>query len=291
MTIEYRKIWDTQSVFPNAMRQVKLFLKKFFSFFGFGITSKSNLEKLIDLEKSRSDAILKLLLRLPVETSKKLLEVVGDSKSQLQQDLFVLGILGCKRGGFYVEFGATDGISLSNTYLLETKFGWNGILAEPALEWKNDLIINRPNSHITNECVWKSSGEKIAFLQTKEKEFSTIAKFSKHDVHESVRQFGSKYDVDTISLEDLLRKFGAPKIIDFLSIDTEGSEFAILESFDFDSFQFSVIVCEHNFTVNREKIYNLLISKGYSRVMENLSLFDDWYVLGDLAKVVNTCES
>mgnify|MGYP000284675222 FL=1 len=204
--------------------KAKLLLKKIFGFFGFGITTKSNLEKLINLEKSRSDATLKLLVSFPVGTSKKLLEVVELSNSQLRQDLFVLGVLGCKRNGFYVEFGATDGISLSNTYLLEKEFDWHGILAEPAREWRNDLMINRPNSIITHDCVWTSSGTKIDFLQTKEKEFSTIAKFSRSDVHHSVRQSGNKYQVDTISLLDLLRKYDAPRIIDFLSIDTEGSE-------------------------------------------------------------------
>ena len=51
------------------------------------------------------------------------------SKSQLKQDIFVLLETGFKRNGFFVEFGATNGIDLSNTYLLEKRFGWNGILA------------------------------------------------------------------------------------------------------------------------------------------------------------------
>lgn len=48
-----------------------------------------------------------------------------------------------KQNGFFVEFGATNGIDLSNTYLLETEFGWNGILAEPDKYWHTSLIANR----------------------------------------------------------------------------------------------------------------------------------------------------
>jgi hypothetical protein len=78
---------------------------------------------------------------------------------------------------------------------------------------------------------------------------------------------------------DLLRKFNAPNKIDYLSIDTEGSEFDILEAFDFNDYQFSVITCEHNHTPSREKIFDLLTHNGYSRKFEQLSYWDDWYVL------------
>jgi hypothetical protein len=41
------------------------------------------------------------------------------SKSQLRQDLFVLSELSFKQNGFFVEFGATNGVELSNTHLME----------------------------------------------------------------------------------------------------------------------------------------------------------------------------
>ena len=43
-------------------------------------------------------------------------------------------------------------------------------------------------------------------------------------------------------------------------------------------FTFKIITCEHNFTKNRIKIFNLLTQKGYVRKFENLSQFDDWYI-------------
>ncbi|MFM8245210.1 MAG: FkbM family methyltransferase, partial [Candidatus Fonsibacter sp.] len=81
-----------------------------------------------------------------------------------------------------------------------------------------------------------------------------------------------------ISLEDVLKKFNAPLYIDYLSVDTEGSEFEILKNFNFSMFTFKIITCEHNFTKNRQKIFNLLSQKGYVRKFKNLSQFDDWYI-------------
>ena len=54
------------------------------------------------------------------------------SPAQLFQDLFALFALNLKKNGVLVEFGATNGVNLSNTVLLERQFGWTGILAEPA---------------------------------------------------------------------------------------------------------------------------------------------------------------
>jgi hypothetical protein len=81
---------------------------------------------------------------------------------------------------------------------------------------------------------------------------------------------------------DLLISYDAPSKIDYLSIDTEGSEYEILSKFDFNRYQFRIITCEHNMNDSREKIYKLLSSKGYSRVCTELSKCDDWYINNEI---------
>jgi len=53
------------------------------------------------------------------------------SYSQLGQDLEVLKFYNNKENGFFIEIGASDGLNLSNTYLLETQYKWKGICCEP----------------------------------------------------------------------------------------------------------------------------------------------------------------
>jgi len=199
------------------------------------------------------------------------------SKAQLRQDLFVLSELGFKRKGFFVEFGATNGVDLSNTFLLEKEFDWDGILAEPGKVWLNDLRKNR-KVIIDNRCVWSNSGNNLMFNEVSEGELSTLDAFSESDGHIEKRRRGLKYNVKSVSLMDLLRENDAPREIDYLSIDTEGSELDILKAFDFNCYDIKVITCEHNYSDNRSKIFDLLTSFGYERKMENVSQWDDWYV-------------
>lgn len=206
------------------------------------------------------------------------LENYGTSKAQVFQDLFAMFMTNGKRNGYFVEFGATNGVSLSNTWLLEKSYGWRGILAEPARCWHADLKANR-NCIVETKCVWGKSGEQLEFNEVVEGELSTINLFSGADGRTENRKEGRVYMVETISLNDLLVVHGAPDDIDYLSVDTEGSEFAILSNFDFSAHRIKLITVEHNYTKEREKIYNLLSRNGYQRVFEKFSSWDDWYVL------------
>ena len=201
----------------------------------------------------------------------------NSAKAQIFQDLFVLFMTNEKRGGYFVEFGATNGVTLSNSYLLEKSFGWNGILAEPARCWHAELRANR-NCKIETNCVWESSSERLEFNEVSAQELSTINVFSESDGRSLERKNGNVYLVETISLNELLEKHNAPYEIDYLSVDTEGSELTILSNFDFSKYKIHIITVEHNFTKEREKIHDLLRVNGYKRVLEKFSNWDDWYV-------------
>lgn len=201
-----------------------------------------------------------------------------EAKSQLFQDLLVLFVLKGKRNGYFIEFGATNGVTLSNTYLLEKVYGWSGILAEPARCWKDDLKKNR-NCTIDYRCVWSETGKSIEFNETADANLSTTTEYLVRDLHASSRVGGKKYNVDTVSLNDLARSHNAPVEIDYLSLDTEGSELRILKNFDFQKHNIKLITVEHNFaSPDREDIFALLISKGYVRIFQYFSAWDDWYV-------------
>jgi hypothetical protein len=107
---------------------------------------------------------------------------------------------------------------------------------------------------------------------------SAITEFAEPNSHGLLKRTTSSYEVETISLQDLLVAHGAPKYIEFLSIDTEGSEFEILKNFDFQSYRFGAICVEHNFAESRGKINSLLMANGYRQVYADLSDFDDWYI-------------
>jgi len=254
----------------------KIANKQKLKIFNLKILKRSNYNELI-AENDKLKFDLLFTKHFP-KKAEEILRYLPISRSQLRQDLFVLSQLNFKKKGFFVEFGAADGFKLSNTYILEKNFNWKGIISEPAKIFHKKLTLNR-HCVIEKRIIWKVSNQNLKFKETSIPDLSTISKFSNSDNWSKRR--GKKYkqyNLNTISLIDLLKKYKAPKIIDYLSIDTEGSEFEILKNFNFSMFTFKIITCEHNFTKNRQKIFNLLTQKGYVRKFKNLSQFDDWYI-------------
>jgi FkbM family methyltransferase len=236
--------------------------------FGYSINSKSKKKLLSDLVRLPGGQGLS-----PVEARK----TYKLSKSQLGQDLLALIGSEAKKNGFFVEFGAADGVALSNSYLLEKEFGWSGILCEPSRSWHEDLQRNR-SCTIEFRCVYSRTGEQIGFSENYIGELSGITEFTGNDHHGLINRTTNSYKVETISLLDLLTYHNAPKHIDFLSVDTEGSEFEILNAFDFSKFTFGAICVEHNYLENRPEVKALLETNGYRQVYPELSEYDDWFV-------------
>lgn len=227
----------------------------------------------------QSPSDLRLLRELRSADTLRLLDILPRSTSQIRQDLFVISALAFKTAGYFVEFGAADGVKTSNTFMLERDFGWTGLLLEPARVWQQSLRRHRA-ARIDTRCVWSESGRRLDFVE-REKAGTSGLRGDRDDTSGLDNQ-STTYTVETVSLLDALRDHDAPARIDYLSVDTEGSEFEILDAFDFATHRFSVITCEHNFGSQRDDIFKLLKNHGYRRVHESISQFDDWYIDDDI---------
>ena len=200
------------------------------------------------------------------------------SYAQIWQDLWVCWELGEARDGYFVEFGATDGVTNSNTALLERDYGWHGILAEPNPACHPRVRHNR-HAEIDARCLAARTGEQVEFLVVDDPELSTIATYAGGDHFAEVRRHAKSISVETVALNDLLATHEAPDTIDYMSIDTEGSEFEILSTFDFDRWRVRLFSIEHNNTGREPELDELLARQGYRRVFAEFSQWDGWYRL------------
>ena len=124
------------------------------------------------------------------------------------------------------------------------------------------------------------------FSEPRDGSLSSITDFVDNDhLAKSRKKKTATYEVKTISLNDLLEKYDAPQYIDYLSVDTEGSELEILSAFDFTLRDIGLITVEHNFGPTRARLAALMEDKGYKRIGDGISDFDDWYVRPDLIEL------
>lgn len=205
------------------------------------------------------------------------------SHSQNFQDVWALYESSFRKDGFYVEFGATNGVIGSNSLLLRNDFGWRGILVEPNPVWHEELHANRSDdkTKIVHDCVFTETGKTLEFLAVKDADLSTIQGFGNDDEHTQKRKNNSVINVNTVSLYDMLKMQDAPGYIDYISIDTEGSEYDILSSFFEvnDTFDVRTFTIEHNYNNEfRNKLLDLMTKNGYTRKFVAFSRWDDFYV-------------
>ena len=211
-------------------------------------------------------------------------------KSQLYQDVFASFIISNNFDKTFLEFGATDGLEFSNSHMLENLLGWKGILSEPSPQWHNLLKKNRINTKIITKCIWSETGKTLDFFMSDEGIYSTLNDFVDSDKNsmpantEARKKAGKVIAVETISLNDIIKEYFDNASPSYISIDTEGSEFKILETFNFKIYRPKVFTIEHNFTELQNKIDELMSSNGYERVFRQLTSFDAWYVSSETLK-------
>ncbi|OGB96964.1 hypothetical protein A3F06_01260 [candidate division TM6 bacterium RIFCSPHIGHO2_12_FULL_36_22] len=187
-------------------------------------------------------------------SSEKYLQPFAPYYSQCGQDKYVNeNIFNDKKNGVFIEIGAHDGISYSNSYYFEKFLGWTGICIEPHPERFADLKLNR-NCVCVEACVSNVNGEDdFLMIVGAPEQLSGLS--NKYDPRHSARidrelalDGGSKQTikVNCVTFNDLMEEYNI-SFIDFLSIDTEGNEFDIIRSIDFDKYYIDIIVVERNF--------------------------------------------
>jgi FkbM family methyltransferase len=210
----------------------------------------------------------------------QIVELLPKSRSQFLQDIFCVLALNQMRDGFFVEVGVGSGERISNTFMLEKTFGWTGLLFEPNRMFHESIRASR-TAKLDTRAVTSKTGEILTFEEFPGAgEFSRIAGAKSHDMSRIAVQ---RYDVDTVSLDDALFENQAPSEIDFISIDTEGSEIDILRGINFGQRRFKIIIIEHNYHQQFQDAYDQILSPhGYRRIMPTVSSVDAWYVHQDV---------
>ncbi len=140
-------------------------------------------------------------------------------------------------GGFYVEAGAHDGFTQSNTYWLERFRGWRGLLVEPMPELAAEARLSRPGAVVT-ECALVSAEEPPPTLRMRFGDLMSMVEGARESHWPglgTVLGWRDEYelDVDARTLSSLLDEIDAPEV-DLLSLDVEGFEGQALRGVDFD---------------------------------------------------------
>jgi FkbM family methyltransferase len=174
-----------------------------------------------------------------------------------------------KKNGFYIDVGAYDGITYSNTLDLDNGLSWKGICIEPIPEIYDKLVKNRSNA----ECINVAAGK-----ENKDVEFWHVEGYAEmlsgiascYDgahiarINNEIKRYGGsikKIKINIIMLKDIINK-----PVDYLSIDAEGSELNVIKGLDIYSNRPKLISLEDNGYTNDPFLF--LESNGYKRLQK-----------------------
>lgn len=188
--------------------------------------------------------------------------------SQGGQDKYVVEeLFHHMKNGIFFDIGAHDGVSYSNTYYLENNLGWSGVCVEPQDENFTKLLETR-KCICLHGCVFNTSGTK-EFLKVNGPSEMLSGLLESYDPRHlerakaEVKERGGSLEVVLVEAYTFNEICQANNIthIDFLSVDTEGSEEMIIKSIDLQNIDITVIAVENNY--QDTSVYNYLITNGY----------------------------
>lgn len=180
-----------------------------------------------------------------------------------------------KRKGFFLELGAYDGFGISNTYILEKKYGWSGICIEPdpinfakLVKQRNCICVQACVDGAQRDVRYLYDGAQGGIIDGD----TDITPETSRLRIERARKEGSLANIQTKTLHQILKEHDAPRIIDFFSFDVEGAETRILRDFPFDKYIFQSLIIERT----SEELNEILFRNGYRFVQ--LRVGDSFYV-------------
>ena len=189
--------------------------------------------------------------------------------SQVGQDEVILNLLQNKQRGYFVDLAANHAVVLSNTYKLEAWHGWHGICIEPnpAYEWG---LLQRNCTYVA-AIIGANRMEKVSvvlppgqagpgggIVRDDFDNKKTIDEDAPSAVKKRARTT-KPTTMYTVSLTEILDRFAAPQVIDYVSLDVEGAEFYVMQSFDFDRYKIRVMTVERP----NQQLVDLFYEKGY----------------------------
>lgn len=194
--------------------------------------------------------------------------------SQYKQDNYIYtNFFLNKKNGFFLEIGADDGIRFSNCKFFEDTLNWSGIAIEARKNAYCNLIKNR--KCICENVVLSDIEETTDFLDINGYGLGLSGLVNKYDkrhierINNEIKNKNNKgseiIKVNTVKLSSILDKYNITNI-DFLSIDTEGSELAILSTIDFNKYNIDVITIEDNY--NDPLLIKFFLDRNYSFIKQ-----------------------
>jgi len=174
-----------------------------------------------------------------------------------------------KKNGFFIECGAADGVTYSNSYLLEKKFGWKGLLIEPIGEQFNLLKKYRKKMICENFMLASSeySGKKIQMYKAgplslaceDEIDGATLSTQSRKEKLKNLYLLEGREEVQAITLSEILDRHNITEV-DVLFLDVEGTELSVLEGWDHKRHHINHLIVE---TSSIESLKKYLSTKGF----------------------------
>jgi hypothetical protein len=202
-------------------------------------------------------------------------EITLHSQPETEQDLWVLDKLHGKINGTFVEVGAFDGVYHSNTLCLERDFNWNGWLIESDTKYANiakrirrAAVVNATVGPYVQVLPYYVGGQWSGLV-----EYTRPNLVPGHIEHKNPIEKRL-----TAPLQRIMRDLPAPIVVDYLSIDVEGAEYPVLQSyFSNPPVIFRCITAEiGTYQDNLKELCDLLSPWGY--VLDQVKAWEGyWY--------------